>query len=297
MNEIKKINQEIALDDQSFKVAFIPAKIDFSGYEAMEKAIDQIAEEYAGWEVKPEILKESKAARTQLNKLKKGINDVKIDIVKQADAPIIKFKNDIKELLDKIDQTSSSISKGIKELEAKEKKDRHEQRLKLISKLATASGIDPSRIEFNARWDLKSTTHDEIKSGVETQIQTLVAKDYEFGENVKAVQLEADTLGLPADHWIDLLRADASLSGVLKAMKDYKKELVEIAGKEKEAKKKRQAELKKQRNHVIDPETGEIKEKLTTFSMTFYGVTDYQIEQLSSYLKDMGIKFGNVKKR
>lgn len=288
-----KVNQEISFANKKFAVTFEPAKINFPEYDQMAQAVDQIANEYANWEVKPERIKESKAVRADLNRLKTGINRVKIDISKKADAPVTEFKNSIKVLLDKINATSSKIDQGIKQLEDKEKADRHSINIRYIAKLADVSGVDPEKIDYDPRWDLKTTRFETIDKSINQQIQILVAKQLEFEENVKAVKLQAQTLGLPESHWINELTSK-SLSLVLQEMTAYKKDVAAIAKKQVETKKKEQAELKKQGKYLVNPETGEVKEKLTSFSLEFYDVSSYQMDQLKRFIKDMGIKAGNA---
>ncbi|KRK07220.1 hypothetical protein FC52_GL000882 [Lactobacillus pasteurii DSM 23907 = CRBIP 24.76] len=287
-----KVNQ-ISFANKKFAVTFEPAKINFPEYDQMAQTVDQIANEYANWEVKPERIKESKAVRADLNRLKTGINRVKIDISKQADAPVTEFKRNIKVLLDKINATSSKIDQGIKQLEDKEKADRHSINIRYIAKLADVSGIDPNQIEYDSKWDLKTTRFETIDKSINQQIQILVAKQLEFEENVKAVKLQAQTLGLPESHWINELTSK-SLSTVLQEMTAYKKDVAAIAKKQAETKQKEQKDLKKQGKYLVDPETGEVKEKLYDFSLEFYGVTSYQMDQLKRFIKDMGIKAGNA---
>lgn len=290
--ELQKVDNSL-FDGESYKVVFEPAKIDFPSYEKMVDKIDQITKEYSNWEVKPEVLKESKNLRAELNKLRKNINQRKIDISKQADAPIKEFQFQIKVLLDKIDATSSQIDKGIKEIEAKEKQDRHNQRFKIVEKLANAAGVNPEHIVYDPKWDLKSVSVEYITQEVNKQIDVLIARENDFREAVKAVELQANQLALPADHWVELLH-QLGVSDVLNQMADYKKEESDLAKKQAETKKAEAAKLVKKENHLINPETGEII-KVTSFSMEFYDVNFDQATQLTDFLKKNGIKFGKIK--
>lgn len=292
--ELQKVNGNSLFDGESYQVIFEPAKINFQGYQQMLDKVDQITNEYSNWEVKPEILKESKNLRAELNNLRKNINQRKIDISKQADTPIKEFKDKIKVLLDKIDATSSQIDKGIKEIEAKEKQDRHNQRFKIVEKLANAAGVNPEHIVYDPKWDLKSVSTEYIEREISKQIDVLIARENDFRDAIKVVELQANQLALPADHWIELLH-QLALSDVLNQMADYKKEVSELAKKQAETKKKEAAEIKKQGKYIIDPSTGEIKERLKSFSMEFYEVNSYQMDQLAKFLRAMGIKVGNAK--
>lgn len=294
MEQLQKVDNSL-FDGESYKVVFEPAKIDFPSYEKMVDKIDQITKEYSNWEVKPEILKESKNLRAELNKLRKNINQRKIDISKQADAPIKEFQFQIKVLLDKIDATSSQIDKGIKEIEAKEKQDRHNQRFKIVEKLANAAGVNPEHIVYDPKWDLKSVSTEYIEREISKQIDVLIARENDFRDAIKVVELQANQLALPADHWIELLHQQLALSDVLNQMADYKKEVSELAKKQAETKKKEAAELKKQGKYIIDPKTGEVKDKLKSFSIEFYDVNSYQLDQLKKFIIAMGIKAGNAK--
>lgn len=295
MAELQTVDKEISFEGKTFPVMFKPAEIEFPAYDQMAKAVDAIAAEYQGWEVKPELLKESRAARAQLNKLKSGINRIKIDISNQADAPVKQFKSQIKELLNKIDATSGHIDTQIKELEAKEKADRHNQRLKLIQSLATSAGVDPEKIDYDPRWDLKSANVEAIRANVAKQIETIIVQEHELDEKIKAVEVEANVLGLDSKHWVDLLNTNInSLDSVLIQMKDYKDDILRVAKSQAETKKKEQQDLEKDHKYR-DPKTGEVKDKLKSFSMEFYEVNSYQMKQLKKFLIAMGIKFGNAR--
>ena len=78
-------------------------------------------------------------------------------------------------------------------------------------------------------------------------------------------------------------------------MQGEKDELIAIAKKQKETKKREQAELIKQGDKAIDPETGEVKEKTYNFKLEFQNVTKYQVDQLNSFLRDWGIKARRIK--
>lgn len=294
MAELQKVDRNITFEGKTFPVMFKPAEIEFPAYDQMAKAVDAIAAEYQGWEVKPELLKESRAARAQLNKLKSGINRIKIDISNQADAPVKQFKSQIKELLNKIDATSGHIDTQIKELEAKEKADRHNQRLKLIESIATSAGVDPSKIDYDPRWDLKSANIEAIRANVAKQIETIIVQEHELDEKKKAVEIEANVLGLDSKHWIDLSNTN-SLDSVLIQMKDYKDEILRVAKSQAETKRKEEKDLAK--NHKYrDPKTGKVMDQTVSFSMNFYDLTIEQYKNLYKYIVDNGIKTSKAKK-
>ena len=94
---------------------------------------------------------------------------------------------------------------------------------------------------------------------------------------------------MPADHWIKELDKQP-LSFVLNAMTEYKEDLDAVSKAQKETKLNELRDLKKQGDKYIDPETGEIKDKVISLKLEVKG-TPWQMKQLQSFLKGNGIEY------
>lgn len=288
---MKEKNQLIKLDENSlsFPVNFAPAQIDFSGYNKMKDQIDQLCEGLDNYDVTKSNLKEAKSTRAKLNKLKKAIKGRKVEIKKKAEAPIKDFNDKVESLIDEIDFSSTKISDGIKVFEVQEKEERHQKNLEHIAAMCELANVDPSKIKYQSSWDNKSYSKTKFETEVDQQIALIKQQQDQFADNIKIISEKAEKLGLPADHWIKALD-DNSLSDVLDAMEDYRNDLDAVSKAQKEAKLNRLNNLKKQGSKYVDPETGEIKDKIFSLKLKVKG-TSWQLKQLQSFLKDNGIEY------
>lgn len=286
-----KEKQLITLDENTvaFPVNFAPAQIDFSGYNQMKDQIDQLHESLEGYVVTKDNLKESKSTHAKLNKLKKAIKGRKVEIKKKAEAPIKDFNDKVESLVAEIDDSSSKISDGIKLFEDQEKQARHEKNLKHIEAICELAEVDPAKIKYQSSWDNKSYSKTKFETEVDQQIALIQQEQAQLADNIKIVSEKAESLALPADHWIKALDNNP-LSSVLNAMADYKEDLDAVSKAQKETKLNELNSLKKQGNKYIDPSTGEIKEKIIAIKMEVKG-TKWQMEQLQSFLQDNGIEY------
>lgn len=288
MTESKEL---IALDEKevSFPVNFAPAQIDFTGYNKMKDRIDQLHESLENYDVTKENLKEAKSTRAKLNKLKKAIESRKVEIKKKAEAPIKDFNDKVESLVAEIDDSSSKISDGIKGFEDQEKQARHEKNLKHIKAICELAEVDPAKIKYQSSWDNKSYSKTKFETEVDQQIALNQQEQAQLADNIKIVSEKAEGLGLPADHWIKELD-EQPLSFVLNAMTEYKEDLDAVSKAQKETKLNELRDLKKQGDKYIDPETGEIKDKVISLKLEVKG-TPWQMKQLQSFLKGNGIEY------
>lgn len=288
---MKEKNQLIKLDENSlsFPVNFAPAQIDFSGYNKMKDQIDQLCEGLDNYDVTKSNLKEAKSTRAKLNKLKKAIKGRKVEIKKKAEAPIKDFNDKVESLIDEIDFSSTKISDGIKVFEVQEKEERHQKNLEHIAAMCELANVDPSKIKYQSSWDNKSYSKTKFETEVDQQIALIKQQQDQLADNIKIISEKAEGLGLPADHWIKELD-EQPLSFVLNAMTEYKEDLDAVSKAQKETKLNELRDLKKQGDKYIDPETGEIKDKVISLKLEVKG-TPWQMKQLQSFLKGNGIEY------
>lgn len=286
---MNKTKNELTQFNIDFPVNYSPAQIDFKGYEEFKTQVDQIHAQAQEYGVTPDNLKEAKAIRAKLNAARKKTNQRKIEIVKQVDKPVNEFKEKLKALLAEIDESSEIISAQIKEYEEQARKERRKKRLEHIKAMCELANIDPGKIEYQPSWDNKSYSNTKFETEVDQQIALIKERQSQIADNIKIISEEAEKLGLPADHWIKALD-DYSLSDVLDGMEEYKNDLDAVSKAQKEAKLNRLNNLKKQGNKYVDPETGEIKDKIFSLKLKVKG-TSWQLKQLQSFLKDNGIEY------
>lgn len=285
----------ITLGSTNYGIAYTSAKIDFPEYYKLSKQVEEINKEFTNYDVTPSNLKSAKEARARLNKLSKELNSRKIAIVKVVDQPVDAFKGQIKDLLNKVGQASNHIGNQIKAYQDKERQDKEEQVRHYIDKWCQEAGVDPTRIEYNPKWLNKSEPFSPFENEVKNQINYLIEQQQQLAENVKVVTAKANELGLPYQHWVEQLNS-VQLSDVLEQMVNYANQVKEAAERDKEAKKKAQANLVNKGNKLVDKKTGEVKGDyhtailLTSKVKITLGGTQYQFNQLKKYLDDMGFK-------
>lgn len=88
---------------------------------------DWIAErskDYASVVYGDEDIKQAKEDRANLNRLKKALNDRRIEIEKEYMKPFLEFKNGINELISMIDEPTQMIDARIKEYEERKKEEK-----------------------------------------------------------------------------------------------------------------------------------------------------------------------------
>lgn len=297
--KLKKEQEIIALGSKQYGIAFTPAKIDFPEYEQMKSSVDAINAEFTKYDVDTNNFKSAKEARARLNKLAKALNDKKIAIVKEADKPVLVFKNQIKDLMDEIGQASDHIGKQIKVFEDNAKKQREANINADINKRCKESNVDSAKIEINPKWYNKSEPYATFEKEVNQQIDILTKEKEQLAENIKVVTAKADELGLPYQHWVEQLN-NASLSDVLIEMDNYAKEVKKAAERGKKPKTKANKNVVEKNGKAIDSNTGEviadyhIAYLITKKARIKLGGTAYQFNQLIQYLKDMGFKIEKV---
>ena len=297
--ELKKEQEIIALGSKQYGIAFTPAKIDFPEYEKMKSSVDAINTEFTKYDVDTNNFKSAKEARARLNKLAKALNDKKIAIVKEADKPVLVFKNQIKDLLDEIGQASDHIGDQIKVFEENAKKQREANINADIKKRCKEANVDPSKIEINTKWYNKSEPYATYEKEVNQQIDILTKEKEQLAENIKVVTAKADELGLPYQHWVEQLN-NSSLSNVLSEMDNYAKEVEKVAERGKEPKTEANKNIVEKNGKAINSKTGEviadyhIAYLITKKARIKLGGTNYQFNQLLQYLKDMGFKIEKV---
>lgn len=280
------------IDIDELPVTYKPAEIEFKSYGDMKAQIDELTQSLENYEVTPENLKQAKYTRAKLNSFRKAINDRKLEITKQAEKPIKDFKDKVKTLTTEIDKSSTKISDEIKVYEDKAKEERHQKNLKHIEAMCELAEVSPKQIEYDKRWDNKTFSKNAFENAVDRQIAVLVQQKEAYAQNVKAVSQEAEELALPVEHWLEELKIKP-LADVLQAMYNYKADLNKIAEMQHETRIKEQKELVQKGDKLINPTTGEVKEKLSVIRLEVQG-TRWQMEQLQSFLKDNGITYRGI---
>lgn len=293
-NELIKFDfpdKAIEFDFVEYPVDFKPGEIIFPAYDELKDKIDALQEKFKDWTVTPESLSSSKEQVKNLKALRDSINDSRINITNQIKEPAENFKKQIDSLIEVIDDSRNNIRSQLKSYSDKEKQDKHAQHIKFIKKACEAAEIDPKAIEYDKKWDNKSTRNPQFEAAVSQQIDLLQQNKKIVESNQKIITKTADELKLDPTKYFDDLNRDQPLDEILEAMKNERQYLDHLDEKQDEKIKNDQPKLVKKGDRVVDAETGEVKDNLYTIQLTLPDITQKQLKQLSDFLAAKEIKF------
>lgn len=104
----------------------LPERIGFN-FEELKQELTEKVGIYEAMVYTDEQVKEAKADKANLNKLKKALNDERIRREKEYLLPFTEFKNKINEIISIVDKPIAIIDKQVKEFEEKRKTEKSEQ--------------------------------------------------------------------------------------------------------------------------------------------------------------------------
>lgn len=273
---------------QKVEVNYTPAKVDVVGLASLKQAVDQVCETYAGLVVTADSYKQDKKTAAELNKLKKALNDRKIEIKKQATKEVDQFADEVKAMTSELDGVVSEIRAGINAYDEKAKAERTESIKRRIADLCSEAHVSADDIEWDPSWANKSVAWPKTEREVKAQIVALQAKYSQYAESVKAVTNRAAELDLPESHWIEMLNY-SSLADVLSQMGHYKEELAQQKQRDAE---RRQRELDKtvvKGDKRVVKETGEVVAQIYHVRLELCGSKE-QLAKLLQSAKDLGLE-------
>ena len=184
----------------------IPAVIDWN-HEALKKELSERLSHYNNLVVTEDAIKDAKADRAKLNKLRAAIDDKRKDVKKTCLKPYEDFEKRVKEILSLIDQPIAAIDAQTKAFEEAERNDK----LGTLSAFYTANigelrEILPLEKVLPAKWENKGET---IISITQQMLTTMQKVKNEIGI-IKAMRLDFEQNVL--DVYIRTLDMSAALA-------------------------------------------------------------------------------------
>lgn len=249
----------------------------------------------------------TKAKKTiaSLRKLKKSINDRKLEVKKSFMIPYTNFEAQVKELDNLIDEPIDFINNQLDEFERR----RVEERESLISEIYTeimgehgeASGYLPLQRIYDRKWENATTTKKAITEAIAERVDH-VEKDLGI---IRSMGSEFEDKG------IDKYKATLELSDAIEVMNQYQKQKEEILRRqEEEAKRKAEEEARKasEVSSAIDtpmqespvaqtePEEKIIEQKPVNDSIVYEIIADpFQIVMMEAFMRENDINFKRTK--
>ena len=281
-------------------------------FEELKAALKAELEVYKNMVFTEETRPEARKAVANLRKLKKSMNDKKLEVKKNFMAPYTDFEAQVKELDKLIDEPINFISGQIEEFERK----RVEERKKLISDIYTeiitehdtvAEYLPLQRI-YDSKWENSTTTKKTIKEGIMKHVEH-VEKDL---ATIHSMESEFEDKGIAK------YKTTLELSDALTTMNQYQKQKEDILRRqEEEARRAAEEEKRKAEDEVHKAAEGEqkadtpvqeepiaqetvkeekfVEPKPVTNTVVYEIIADpFQIVQLESAMREYGIKFRRV---
>ena len=176
----------------------IPERITFN-FEELKAELTEKVQIYSTIAYTDDKIKEAKADRANLNKLKKAINDERIRREREYMAPFNTFKAQVDEILAIIDEPIRIIDAQVKESERKAKEAKEKGICEYLSQVELPYGIEAEKL-WNPKWLNASVSHAAIASEINTRAAQ-IREDVKTLEELQeyqdyAIQCYKETLDL-----------------------------------------------------------------------------------------------------
>ena len=149
----------------------LPQPITFN-YEELKTAIAEKAEMYASVVYTDEMIKEAKADKATLNKLKKTLNDERIRREKEYMKPFNEFKAQVNEIIGIIDKPVKLIDSQIKDYQERQKTEKHNEIIQLMNLYQFPAQLDIELI-WNPKWLNASFSMNQVKAEIEQKLEDI----------------------------------------------------------------------------------------------------------------------------
>lgn len=274
--------------------------------EELKAEIEEKMQEYKSLAFTEETIKEAKADRAKLNKLRTAFEDERKRIKKMCMAPYDAFEKQVKELVALIDEPIKLIDSQIKEVEEKRRNDKRKE----IEELFRTIGFRPF-VTLDKIWDEKWLNASVSINRIEEQMKTRM---YQIGNDVATINnlpefsFEAMEVYKKSLDLTTAIQEGQRLSEIQKRKAAYEAEQRRKAAEEAERKKREEQEKQEELQHPTAPEIParsveknqetESPEKIAEpeimqLDFRVWGTKD-QLMGLRQYLINNNIKFGKV---
>lgn len=149
----------------------IPERIDFN-FEELKSELSQQVEKYRDLVYTDEQLKECKADKAALNRLKKALNDERIRRKKEYLKPFEEFESKVNEIIKIIDEPLQLIDSQVKEFEEKRKADKRIEIGSFWETTEHPEWLTLAKI-FDERWLNASYSMKQIKKDINGWIEKI----------------------------------------------------------------------------------------------------------------------------
>ncbi len=285
----------IKFENEDFPISYTKAEIDFQGYPALDAKVDALTKNWDKYVVTAESYPYDKKTRAELNRIRRALSDRRKVIVKESSQQITEFNTKVKGLDLKIKGVVDHLSEGLKTFDDQARKNKHQQNLIRLGELAKEYGVALQGLDYQEKWDNKTTSWTTIEKDARQQFEAIVEKQKARKEAEQVIANKANKYTKPAmsaNPYLQMLDYK-SLPDVLAQMDSDHEFLIRQAKEQKENHKKAIEALEQQGDKYVDAKTGEVVDKVHSVTLKLTG-TKEQLTALSSFIKDWGINYERV---
>lgn len=179
----------------------IPEALTFN-YEELKNGVLEKVAIYETMVYTEDQIKEAKADRANLNRLKKALNDERIRMEKEYMQPFTDFKNKINEIIRIIDKPVAVIDKQIKAAEDQQREDKMKQIEEFWNGRVVPDGIHLHQV-MDPKWLNATVSMKSIRDAIVSRLEQ-ISNDLAVVRSLPSYQLEAERVYLST---LDLGRA------------------------------------------------------------------------------------------
>lgn len=285
----------IKFENEEFPISYKAAEVDFQGYEALDAKVDAMTKDWDKYVVTAESYPYDKKTRAELNRIRRALSDRRKVIVKESSQQITEFNTKVKGLDLKIKGVVDHLSEGLKTFDDQARKDKHQQNLLRLGELAKEYSVALQELDYQDKWDNKTTSWTTIEEDARQQFETIVEKQKTRKEAEQVIANKANEYTKPAmtaSPYLQMLDYK-SLPDVLTQMDNDHEYLIKQAKQQEENRKKAIESLEQHGDKYVDAKTGEVVDKVHTVTLKLTGTTD-QLTALSNFIRDWGISYERV---
>lgn len=172
----------------------IPEAITFN-YEELKAELLQKASMYASVVYTEDQIREAKADRANLNRLKKALNDERLKREREYMKPFDDFKAKINEIIRIIDKPASIIDQQIKAAEERQKEDKLDAIMEYFNGHPSIEGFETLQLEqiMDAKWLNASVSMKSIQEAIDSRMGQIMT-DLDVVRSLPSYAFEAEQM-------------------------------------------------------------------------------------------------------
>lgn len=206
------------IEAPNVSVTYQPANLVINGYDELNKAISDYADQFKDLVITGETEADVKKIRSQLNGVRTSIDQKRKDVKQEFNKPLRDFEADIRNINSNLDDVINPIDEALRELKEQHQQDKKSEVESLIAEMAPNYGVEPSQVEINPKWLNKSTSKSSITRDLIDDLTFLAKEQKSKQAAVIAVTQYAEAKHVEPSGWVSQIENGQDLDYVIKAI-------------------------------------------------------------------------------